>query len=185
MGDIPDASMAMPTANWYNSLAPEVKAGLYAPYEDASNQMLELMGSRGQTGAASSGYTGAAGAAMGELWADAGRNVGMDAWKMTGPMAMANWQANLDRNVQQWGLGQQEALADYNTAMEAWRLPMQNMSYLPSTMGQAYVNQGSNPVGGMLSGGLMGGLGAATAGITNPWGIAGLAGLGALGGLFG
>ena len=48
MYDIPDPSMAMPTQNWWNSLAPQVKAGLYAPYAEAGQGMMEMMGSRGR-----------------------------------------------------------------------------------------------------------------------------------------
>lgn len=180
MYDIPDPSMAMPTANWYNSIAPEVKAGLYAPYIEAGQGLMEQMGARGQTGGASTGYTGAAGAAMGELAGQAARDVGLNAWQMTSPMAMAGWNAALNRNMQGYNVGQQERMADYNTGMEVWRRPMQTLNYMGQGMPQAYAQQQSNPIGGALSGGLMGGLGAAATGFNPFLGV----GLGALSGLF-
>jgi predicted lipid-binding transport protein (Tim44 family) len=158
MYDIPDPSMAMPTANWFGSLSPEVKAGLYAPYMEAGQGIAEMMGARGQMGSGSSGHTGAFGAAMGELAGQAARDVGLNAWQMTAPAAQAGWNANLMRNQQAYGAGQQERLGNYNTAMNVWGMPMQTLNYMGQGMPQAYAQPQSNPMGGMFSGGLMGGL---------------------------
>jgi hypothetical protein len=175
MYDIPDPTMAMPTSQWYNSIAPEVKAGLYAPWVEAGQGLQEQMGSRGQMGSAGSFHTGAYGAAAGELAGNAAQNVGMQAWNMTAPMAQNAWNANLQRNQQAYGAGQQERLGDYNTQMEVWRRPMQAMGMMNQGMPQGYSQQQSNQVGGALSGGMMGGMmGSMIPGIGT--------GLGALGG---
>jgi len=181
MYDIPDPTMAMPTSQWYNSIAPEVKAGLYAPYVEAGQGIGEMMGSRGQMGSAGSGHTGAYGAAMGELAGQAAQNVGMQAWNMTSPMAMNAWNANLNRNMTAYNQGQQERLGDYNTSMEVWRRPMGSMGMMGQGMPQGYSQQQSNQVGGALGGGLMGYLGAGAVGMNPMLGM----GLGGLAGLFG
>jgi hypothetical protein len=175
--------MAMPTQNWWGSLAPEVKAGLYAPYVEAGQGLMEMMGGRGQLGSARGGYSGAAGAALGELAGKAAQNVGLNAWQMTGPMAMNAWNANLTRNMNAYNTGQQERLADYNTAMNVWNRPMQTLGMMGMGMPQAYAQPQSNRMGGMLSGALMGGM--AGYGMTsNPyWGLGGAA-LGGLAGYF-
>lgn len=185
MYDIPDPSSAMPTAEWYGSLAPEVKAGLYAPYEEAGQNLVEMMDSRGQGGSARGGYSGAAGAALGELAGSAAKNVGLNAWQMTSPMAMAGWNADLQRNQGAWQQGQQERLGDYNTAMNVWNRPMGMMGMTGMGMPQAYANPSSGGLGGAASGALMGGLGGgmlpASLGL-GPFGMLGGAALGALGG---
>ena len=177
MYNIPDPSLAMPTTSWWNSLAPNVKAGLYAPYEEAGRGMLELLGSQGQAGNARGGYTGAAGAAMGNLAAEAGKNVGLQAWQMTSPMAQMAWGEELARNKSAYGNTLQERTGDYNTAMQAWQMPMSLTGMLGQAMPQAYAQPQSNPWGGALSGAMMGGLGG-YAMTGNPW----VGGLGALGG---
>jgi len=182
MYDIPDPSSAMPTAEWYESLSPEVKAGLYAPYEEAEEKMLSRMGSRGQLGSASGGLSGAAGAGMGELAGEAAKNVGLNAWQMTAPMAMNAWQADLNRNQQAYQAGQQERLGDYNTAMNVWQMPFQTMGMLNQSMPQGIVQPGSNQLGNMFGGGLMGGM--AGGSMFGPYGAAVGGGLGALSGLF-
>ena len=176
MYDIPDPSSAMPTQQWWNSLSPEVMAGLNAPWEDQRSQMLEFMGQRGQTGSGQGGYSGAAGAAIGELAGNAAQNIGLNAWEMTSPMAQASWQADLQRNMNAYNVGQQERMGDYNTAMQAWQMPYQSMNnMIGQGMPQGYAQQGSGGVGNALSGAMMGGMGGSMFG---PWGTA----LGALGG---
>ena len=179
MYDIPDPSTAMPTNQWWNSISPEVKKGLYAPYVEAGQGIQEAMGSRGQMGSAGSGHTGAFGAAMGELGGQAAQNVGMQAWQMSQPAMQANWNANLQRNQQAYGVGQQERQMDYNTEMEVWRRPMDMMGMMNQGMPQGYAQQGSNPIGGALSGGAMGYMGSSAMGLS-PWMGAGLGGLAGL-----
>jgi len=183
MYDIPDPSTAMPTNDWWGSLSPNVKAGLYAPYVEAGQGLMEMMGGRGQLGSARGGFSGAAGAAMGELAGKAAQNVGLNAWQMTSPMAMNAWGADLNRNQQAWQQGQQESMGDYNTAMNVWNRPMGTMGMLGQSMPQAYTNPTSGGFGGALSGGLMGSMGALGLGLGGPAAL-GFGGLGALAGLF-
>lgn len=184
MYDIPDPSTAMPTADWYGSLAPQVKAGLYAPYQEAGETLMNQMGSRGQLGSARGGFSGASGAAMGKLAGEAAKNVGLNAWQMTAPMAQNAWSADLQRNQQAYNVGQQERMGDFNTAMNVWGMPQQMMGMAPQFMPQGIVQPGSNTMGNMMSGGMMGGM-AGGAMFGGPWGAAAGAGLGALSGLFG
>lgn len=193
--NIPNPSSAMPTSDWWGGLAPEVKAGLYAPYVEAGQGLMEIMGSKGQMGSARPGFSGAAGAAMGELAGKAAQNVGLNAWQMTAPMAMANWQAQLGRNQNMWQQdlarnqlgyqqGQQESLGDYNTAMNVWNRPMGLTGMLGMGMPQGMVQQGGGGLGGMFSGGLMGGLGAGMM-FPGSWPAIGAGGLlGGIGGFF-
>jgi hypothetical protein len=184
MYDIPDPSMAMPTANWWGSLSPNVKAGLYAPYVEAGQGLMEMMGSKGQMGSPMGGFSGAGGAALGELAGQAAQNVGLDAWKMTAPMAMAGWNANLARNQMGYQQGQQERLADYQTSMDVWNRPMSLMGMAGLGMPQGYTDPSSGGMGGLMAGGLMGGLGAAAA-FPGSWPLIGAGALmGGLGGLF-
>lgn len=177
MYDIPDPSSAMPTADWWGSLSPNVKAGLYAPYEEAGQGLMQMMNRGGQIGSPTAGYSGAAGVAMGQLAGDAAKNVGLNAWQMTSPMAMNAWNADLTRNVNAYQTGQQERMADYNTQMNVWNRPLAGMGMLGMSMPQAYAQPQSNQMGGMMSGAMMGGMG--MYGMTgNPY----MGGLGALGG---
>ena len=179
MYDIPDPSMAMPTAQWYGSLSPEVKAGLYAPYEEAGEHLMNTMSSRGQLGSARGGLSGATGAAMGELAGNAAQNVGLNAWQMTAPAAMQNWQSQLNRNVNAYNAGQQERLGDFNTAMNVWDRPWQAMSFLGHGMPQGVVTPGApSRWGGAVAGGMAGGMGAYQMSGGNPY----WTGVGAIGG---
>lgn len=132
MYDLPNA--VQPTAQWYNSLSPEVMAGVWAPYQDASNQLLETLGASGQRGNARAGYSGAAGAALGSFAADASKNVGLQAWQMSQPGLMADYQSQLSRNMQGYtnltneaGMNYQNEAnrlgQDYGAAMQAWNIP--------------------------------------------------------------
>ena len=195
---IPDPSMAMPTGAWYNSLAPEVKTGLYAPYMETGQQLLETMGSKGQGGSARGGYSGAAGVAMGKLAGEAAKNVGLSAWQMTAPAASAAWQAQLGRNQALWGedlarnkLGYnqalQERMGDFSTAMDVWQRPFGTLGMMGMGMPSAYMQEGGSLLGGAgagLMGGGMGYLAAASNPLTAPYALP-MAGLMGLGGLLG
>lgn len=78
----------LPTQEWYQGIAPEVKAGIWAPYQEAAQQLGETFGSKGQQGSARGGPSGAYGAAMGSFAADASRDVGLQTWGMTSPQMM-------------------------------------------------------------------------------------------------
>ena len=182
MYDIPNPSTAMPTADWYGALAPEVKAGLYAPYQEAGQTLMEQMGSRGQLGSQRDGFSGAAGAAMGKLAGEAAKNVGLNAWQMTAPMAMNAWNADLMRNQQAYNVGQQERMGDYNTAMNVWQMPQQMMGMAPQFMPQGIVQPGSNTAGNMFGGAASGAMAGTM--VSPGWGTVIGGGLGALSGLF-
>lgn len=180
MYDIPSPSTAMPTGDWWGSLSPNVKAGLYAPYAEAGQGLMGAMAGRGQLGSERGGFSGAAGSAMGELAGSAAKNVGLNAWQMTQPMAMAGWNADLMRNQQAWGLGQQERLGDYNTSMNVWNRPLQTMGMAGMGLPQGYAQGGAGGIGGAAGGGLMGGLAGGSM-----FGPLGALGGGLLGGLSG
>jgi len=191
MYDVPQFNIPQPTSGWFDSMSPEIKQGLYEPYNESGRQMLELMGSRGQVGSGSSGYTGAAGVALGELGSRAGRDVGMNAWNMMAPNEMmanqAMWGAELARNQTGYNAATQEAMMDYGGQMEAWRMPFSMASQLyPASIPGGQASTGS-PIGNALSGGLMGGVAGsmipASMGLGG-WGLVGGAALGALGGVF-
>lgn len=125
-----------PSAGWFEGMSPDVKAGMWEPYKEAGNQMLEVMGARGQGGSPRGGYSGAAGTAMGELFADAGSQVGLDAWQMQQPGLMAEFGARLGQNRDVWGQNAGNQMAQWqanlgqnrdvwnrsgNNAMEQWR----------------------------------------------------------------
>ena len=201
MYDVPDASLMMPTQNWWNSLSPEVMQGLWSPYNAGANQMMETMGAGGNLGSARGGYAGTGENALGRFYADASNDVGLQAWQMTQPAAMANWGAQLDVNktgynqaVQDYTNTSNQLMSDYGMNQEMWRqqIAREQMPFgvLPGMVGGTYstpvVNQGGmNPwaSAGLMGvgGGLMansGMLGAAAATGFNPLAIG--AGLGAM-----
>jgi hypothetical protein len=192
--DIPNPATAMPTADWWSSLAPQVKAGLYAPYVEAGQGLMQSLSRGGQLGSPTAGYSGATGVAMGELAGQAAQNVGLNAWQMTSPMAMNAWNADLNRNQNMWNAeltrnvsgyqsGQQERMGDYQTQMDVWNRPMQTMGMMGMGMPQAYAQPQSNQWGGALSGGMMGGMAGYQMGGSAGYGALG-AGLGALAGYY-
>ena len=113
MPDVPPP--VMPSAGWFNSIAPEVKQGLWEPYREAGQQLGETFGSRGQQGSQRGGPSGTYGAAMGSFAADASKNVGLQAWQMTAPQMM-------DYRNQQYE-GAMRERGDYLQAQQApWTL---------------------------------------------------------------
>lgn len=203
---VPSTQSIMPTSDWWGGLAPQVKQGLWAPYNEGAQQMLEQMGGGGMLGSPSGGMSGAAGAAMGRYYQDAAKDVGLQAWQMTAPGAFAGWQADLQRGMlgdqRQYGLG----LQDYQTTMQnagmmdslnqqAWQqeIAARQMPWgiVPGLLGGSYSQPvvSQNPTAGqMIGGGAMGGLmGYGMASAFPAMGINPLlgAGVGILGGLFG
>lgn len=184
--NIPSASSMMPTGDWYSNLSPEVMAGINAPWDDAQKQLQETMGAAGTSGSASAGYSGAAGAALGEFYADKANSVGLQAWNMVSPALQSEWGAQLGQN--QWLAQQQtlqnaaargeltqenmmnyqnsanQLLGNYDTGLQSWQqqIAMNQMPYsiLPGLAGGTYstpiVNNQTNPLAGGLMGGLMG-----------------------------
>lgn len=198
-----------PTAGWYQGMSPEVMAGLNAPYDDARSQMFETLGGTGQLGSARGGFSGAAGAALGEFEANRARDIGLQAWQMTLPGMQQKWAADLEqgqylakaqtaRDLQLRGEVQQERMGDYQSEMER-RLSdyesslqargerLESMQYpftmLPGVMGGTYsspvVSQRRSSLGQQVGGAAMGALSGWQLSGGSPWGAA----IGGLGGL--
>lgn len=160
----------LPTADWYNSLSPEVMAGINAPYDESRNQLMEQFGGAGEIGSPSAGYSGAAGAALGKFEAERAKNVGLQAWQMTQPGLQ--WQAGANQNAQ---------MMNWANTAESYKFPF---TALPGLLGGTYptpiVNQ-SPSMANNLGAGIMGGLGGYGFGQQygmNPWYSAGAGALG-------
>jgi len=125
--DLP--SPVLPNTDWYNNLAPEVRQSLWEPAQEAGQQMMEVMGAKGQLGSAGSPMSGSAATGMGKLFADYGQGIGMQAWNMTQPGLMADYQAQLGRNI-----------TGYNTSLMPYQMAA---GMLPGTYGQPVINPGS------------------------------------------
>ncbi len=70
-----------PTADWFSSLSPELMAGVWAPYEDAANQLGErIYGGGGSSARDGSVHAGSSAAAFGDFYGRAGQQIGQDAW---------------------------------------------------------------------------------------------------------
>lgn len=96
----------IPNAGWYDNMDSGIKAGIWEPFQDASNQMLAGMNRGGQMGTPSGGYSPAAGAAMGEFYSNAAPKVASQAWDMFGPQRQYDmWAAGANQQAQmaQWG----------------------------------------------------------------------------------
>lgn len=167
MYNIPSAESLQPTQQWWEGVSPDVKQGLWQPYTEASQQLSEYMGGRGQMGSPRGGFTGAAGAGMGEIMARGAQNVPMQAWEMGSQGRMADWQAQLGRNQQGYQNRLQEALTDYGRyeqafggQMQRWGVENQAMaapwSAIPGMMGGTYSSPVVNPGSPDQSGQIMG-----------------------------
>lgn len=149
MYDLP--SPVGPTTDWYNNISPEVKQSLWEPAVEGGNQMMEVLGSKGMMGGASTPGSGSGVTAMGKLFSDYSQGVGGQAWNMMFPGMMADYQSQLGRNI-----------TGYNTSL----MPFQTAAnMLPGTYPNPIVNPG-NP--GMM--GSMFQMGAPFAMSHMPWG---------------
>lgn len=192
---IADPTMMMPTGDWYSEIAPEVTKGLWAPYEKAGTQLWDVMQSKGQLGSQRGGVSAGAGAALGELYAQGAKDVGLSAYQMMQQPMQQYWSALT--TAQQLPLQQQYAAelgkvgAEYGQAQNAWQAQLQSQmmpwQIMPSMVGGAYpegiAQEGSKGFdfgGAAMGGGLMGLL-AASNPVTAPYALA-LGGLGAFGG---
>ena len=119
--NIPSPDMAMPTQNWWNSLSPQVMSGLEAPWLSARDKLVEDFSARGMVGSPRGGYSGAAGAAMGELAGNAAQNIGMQAWQMSQPAMQRTWDEVLARDKAGYNLEVGRMTDDYETSREMWR----------------------------------------------------------------
>jgi hypothetical protein len=183
--DIPDVRSMMPGATWWGDLDPSIKAGIRAPYEDASQQLAEQLGAKGMTGSGASPYSGQAQAGLGQFWADAAPAMAQQGWGMVAPALGAGWGAELSRNQfglqNQWAAnlqrnqlgyeqGIQENLTDYQnqikqlqsdyaTSMQAWQMPYGMMGMTPQLLPTGILGSGSNAAnaaGGAIAGGMGG-----------------------------
>jgi hypothetical protein len=193
MGQYVDPSVLRPTADWYGSLSPEVMGGLWAPYEQAGERLLERMGAQGMAGNIRGGYSGQAQAAMGTLAAEAAKNVGLQAWQMNQPaqlaqydIGMQNYRAAMGRTAQQDALNQ----AMWHQQIQAAQFPYTVMPGLVGgTYSQAQVDPAAiNPAAAAITGGIGGAASGAMIGAQmgaggGPYGAVIGGGLGALGGL--
>jgi len=159
--DVPSGEGLMPTSGWYNSIAPEVRQGLWEPWNEAANQLQMNMGSRGQLGSSRGGYSGAAGTALGKLYADAGQQVGTQAWNMMAPGQQALWQANLGQNVAEYNTSLMPYQNNFQANMSAWQQPFQQVGgLLTGSYPTGVYSQNQSPLAGAASGAMMGGLAA-------------------------
>lgn len=156
--DIPDATGLTPTSGWYNSIAPEVKQGLWEPWNDAANQLQANLGVQGQVGSPLGGYSGAAGTGLGQLYADAGQQVGMQAWNMMQPGQQALWNANLGRNVTGYNTSLVPWQQNYQSSLQDWNVTQNLLSSMAAGQPTGIVSQQGNPWAGALSGAAFGGL---------------------------
>jgi len=151
--NVPRSDGLMPTQGWYDNLSSEVKQGLWEPWNDAANQLQMNMGVQGQLGSPRAGYSGAAGTGLGQLYADAGQQVGMQAWQMTQPGQQAMWQANLGRNIAGYEADMNQYQNNYQRQVEAWQYPF---GILPGAASGSYptgvITQNGNPWAGAMGG---------------------------------
>ena len=75
----------LPTQQYFQSFAPELKQALWQPYQEVAQQGLEMLNFQGQLGSPRAGATGAAGAFMGDFMAKAAPQLAMQAWQMGAP----------------------------------------------------------------------------------------------------
>ena len=104
-------SSLSPQGNWMGNLDPNIQAGLWEPYNQGAQQLIETMG--GGAGSAGAGFSGATGGALSDFYGDASKNVGLQAWNMMQPSLQAQYgvgQQQFDTASQLWGanLGQQQ-----------------------------------------------------------------------------
>ena len=135
MWKIPNINKMMPKEGWWEDLDPNIRAGIREPHEEASRQMLEVMGAKGQIGSGSSPYSGSSQTATGKFWEDAATDMAVQGWNMVSPALTAGWNARLQRNMGKY----QQSMLPYEMLMGA------------TQMSQPYpvVDPGSPGFGGM------------------------------------
>ena len=155
----------MPSEKWWDMISPNVKEGLWAPWNEAANQMMETMGAGGQLGSARGGYSGTGERALGELYSRAGEDVGMQAWKMTAPGMMTGYQNILQERSADYQNYMDMLNRDYSAAMTGWGGAMEREKFpytvIPAMMGGTYsspiVDPGGPGFGQTVGSGLMAG----------------------------
>jgi hypothetical protein len=109
----------MPTEGWFSGMDPNIMSGLWEPYQQGSKQLMEQLGAAGMAGGAASGLSGTAAGGLGRFWEDASKNVGLSAWNMINPNAMAQWQMEQERTMEPWRMQQSTNLADWQAQNQA------------------------------------------------------------------
>jgi hypothetical protein len=156
--DMPDATGLTPTKGWYDSISPEVKQGLWEPWNDAANQLQMNMGVQGQLGSPVGGYSGAAGTGLGKLYADAGQQVGMQAWNMMAPGQSQLFGANLGRNIAQYDTSLQPWQQNYQSGLQDYQQAGGLMANFATGGPTGIINQQGNMAAGAASGAMTGAL---------------------------
>lgn len=80
-----NTSSLMPNAGWFNNLSPEIKQGMWEPYNEAGRNMINQMGGNGMV-SARGGFSGSGQTALADLYSKAGTQVGSQAWNMINPI---------------------------------------------------------------------------------------------------
>lgn len=99
----PGVGGLMPQQGWYDNMDSSIKSSLNEPWNAARSSMFETLGGQGNLGSARGGFSGAAGAALGEFESNRANQVGMQAWNMMQPGLTADYNAQLGRNRDVFG----------------------------------------------------------------------------------
>lgn len=172
--EIPSIESLLPSTDWWRGITPEIKESLWAPWNEAADILTERLGAQAQIGSSRGGYSGAAGAALGKLYSEAGKDVGLQAWQMTQPAQQARWEAELAKGKDIWGTELSRITAPYQL--------------LPSFLGSASQFTPTAVVGergGFSPSAMLGGIGSGlqVGSLMAPAKATGLAALGGLPGL--
>ena len=147
---------AMPTKAWWEGISPEVKQGLYAPWEEAGQRLSEQLSGAGVSGSARGGFSGAQAPAMADLWGQAAQQVPLQAWEMTGPQMQQAWTQDYARAMQQTMMPYEQAMQQRGELLQGYQLPY---SIMPGMMGGTYSTPVVQQTGVKGASSLLGGLG--------------------------
>jgi hypothetical protein len=130
---------------------------MWEPWNEAANQMQMNMGMQGQLGSPRGRYSGAAQTALGQLYADAGQQVGMQAWNMIQPGEQAMYNAELARNMTAYQSSLIPWQQNYQRQVEAWQYPFGiTPGMVTGNYPSGIVTQQGNPWAGAAAGGMQG-----------------------------
>jgi hypothetical protein len=182
-------SQLMPSTSWYDSMSPEVKAGVWAPYQEGAQGLQEQLGSIGGLGNQRGGVSGSGAAGLGQYYAKSVPQAAMSLWNMSQPGLQAGYNAQLTEAGTNYQNQLNQQQQDYGMQKTAWGLPWALTGMMPSTYSQGITTQPSSGMGGMFGGALTGGLAGGMIGqqtsMGGGYGAAGGGLLGGLGGLLG
>jgi len=134
-----------------SAVSPLVSPGLWKPYQQAEERLMDIYQSRGQLGAPGAGLSGAAAAGLGEFYQQAAKDIGLQTYQMGMPL----WQAQLQRETMPWQMLPGLLGGAYPTGIA------QDSGFnFGGALGGGLTGAG---MGYLLSGGLGAGAGAATA----------------------